>query len=276
MSTSFYSWDNVVNSERAKIAFSSRNKEFGGFVIRNSYERAVLIAFAISIAFMLSCLSIPYVSKLLSKLESEMAKKEKVVDVTTLQQPPPMDENQAPPPPPPPPAPLVKQIKFTPPKVVKDEEVPQDEQMKSQEDVSKVQNIGTKDQEGLDQLVLPDQNVNQVIEEPKEEEIFLVVEQTAEFPGGMDELPKYLSKNIQYPDVARENLIKGRVILQFVVEPDGRITNIVTMRDIGGGCAEEAIRVVKNMPKWKPGKQNGRAVRQRYTLPILFNLNIEE
>jgi protein TonB len=114
-----------------------------------------------------------------------------------------------------------------------------------------------------------------VVEEEEEEEeaqIFTVVEKDPEFPGGMDALYKYLAQNIKYPTIARENGITGRVYVTFVVERDGSIANPRVLRDIGGGCGAEAIRVVKSMPKWNPGKQSGKAVRVQFNLPVNFNL----
>ena len=109
-------------------------------------------------------------------------------------------------------------------------------------------------------------------EEVVEEQIFTVVENEPEFPGGMDALYKYLSQNIKYPQLARENGITGKVYVTFVVEKDGSIANPKILRDIGGGCGAEAIRVVKAMPKWSPGKQRGKAVRVQFNLPVNFNL----
>ena len=109
-------------------------------------------------------------------------------------------------------------------------------------------------------------------EEEEETQIFTVVENDPEFPGGMEALYKYLSENIKYPQLARENNITGRVYVTFVVERDGSIANPRVLRDIGGGCGAEAIRVVKAMPKWTPGKQRGKAVRVQFNLPVSFNL----
>ncbi len=108
--------------------------------------------------------------------------------------------------------------------------------------------------------------------EEAEEEIFLVVEEDAEFPGGLEALSKYLSENIKYPQLAKENNIEGRVFVSFVVEKDGRVGNIKILRDIGGGCGAEAVRVVKSMPRWKPGKQRGKPVRSQFNLPVNFSL----
>ncbi len=109
-------------------------------------------------------------------------------------------------------------------------------------------------------------------EEEEEQQIFTVVENDPEFPGGMEALYKYLGQNIKYPQLARDNNITGIVYVTFVVERDGSITGCKVLRDIGGGCGQEAIRVVKSMPKWTPGKQRGKAVRVQFNLPVNFNL----
>lgn len=109
-------------------------------------------------------------------------------------------------------------------------------------------------------------------EEIVEAEIFKVVEEMPEFPGGAAKMMEYIQKNIKYPMMARESDIQGRVFVNFVVEPDGSITNVTVMRGIGGGCDEEALRVVQSMPNWKPGKQRGSAVRCSFTVPIIFKL----
>lgn len=116
----------------------------------------------------------------------------------------------------------------------------------------------------------PVQVEDEVIEQ--EEEIFVFVEENPSFPGGEEALYSFLRDNIKYPQLARENNITGKVFVQFVVEKDGSISNAKVMRDIGGGCGQEALRVVKAMPKWKPGKQRGKAVRAQFNLPVSFNL----
>jgi len=107
---------------------------------------------------------------------------------------------------------------------------------------------------------------------PVAEEIFTFVEEYPEFPGGDKALREYILNNIKYPEVARTSGITGTVYVQFVVEKDGSISDVKVVRGIGGGCDEDAVRVVKSMPKWKPGKQRGRPVRVYFTLPIEFKL----
>ena len=107
-----------------------------------------------------------------------------------------------------------------------------------------------------------------------EEEIFRVVESAPEFPGGEEALYDYLAKNMRYPDMAKEAGISGKVFLTFVVEKDGSITDVQLLRGIGGGCDEEAIRVVQKMPTWAPGRQRNIPVRVQYNLPIKFTLQL--
>ncbi len=109
-------------------------------------------------------------------------------------------------------------------------------------------------------------------EEVVEAEIFTVVESMPEFPGGQTKMMEYIAKNIKYPAMARESGIQGRVFVNFVVEPDGSVSNVKVLRGIGGGCDEEAVRVVEAMPKWTPGRQRGKAVRVSFNLPVRFTL----
>ena len=109
-------------------------------------------------------------------------------------------------------------------------------------------------------------------DEVVEQEIFQIVEEMPSFPGGDQKMMEFVAKNIKYPQIARETGVQGKVFVNFVVEPDGSVSNVKILRGIGGGCDEEAMRVVKSMPKWKPGKQRGKPVRVSYNLPVNFRL----
>jgi protein TonB len=129
-------------------------------------------------------------------------------------------------------------------------------------------NAEVEQNEVIEEYVAPEV----VEEEVVEQEIFKIVEEMPAFPGGEAKLMEYVAKNVKYPQIARETGVQGRVYVNFVVEPDGSVSNVSVLRGIGGGCDEEAIRVVKSMPKWKPGKQRGKAVRVSYMLPVNFKL----
>lgn len=109
--------------------------------------------------------------------------------------------------------------------------------------------------------------------EVEEEEIWVFVEEDPAFPGGDEALYAYIGNNIKYPDLARDNNIEGTVVIKFVVEKDGSISRATILSEIGGGCGKEALRVVNSMPKWKPGKQGGKAVRTEFMVPIQFELH---
>ncbi len=111
-----------------------------------------------------------------------------------------------------------------------------------------------------------------VLEEEQEEPAFIVVEVMPEFPGGQDKMMKFIRDNVKYPQEAQKKEVEGRVVVTFVVEKDGSLTDVKVVRDIGFGCGEEAVRVIKRMPKWKPGTQRGKPVKVKMALPIQFKL----
>ena len=131
--------------------------------------------------------------------------------------------------------------------------------------------INTEDDKNTEVIIQAPVEVQE--EEEEEEVVFVVVEKMPEFPGGQQALFKYLSENVKYPVIAQENGIQGRVICQFVVNKDGSIVDVEVVRSGGDPSLDkEAVRVIKSMPKWKPGKQRGKAVRVKYTVPVNFKL----
>lgn len=129
-------------------------------------------------------------------------------------------------------------------------------------------NAEVEQNEVIEEYVAPEIEEEEVVEQ----EIFQIVEEMPSFPGGEQKLLEYVAKNTKYPQIARESGIQGRVFIGFVVETDGSISNVKVLRGIGGGCDEEAVRVIKSLPKWKPGKQRGKAVRVSYQIPVMFKL----
>ena len=105
------------------------------------------------------------------------------------------------------------------------------------------------------------------------ETVFMVVEQMPEFPGGDDAMSKFLDENLVYPKQAKKQNIQGKVWIGFIVDKDGTVRNVEVLRGIGGGCEEEAVRVIKLMPKWKPGTQSGKPVMVKFRFPINFTLS---
>jgi periplasmic protein TonB len=256
-----FDWSNAISPERRDIVFENRNKEYGGYTLRRDYQRRVLFALLITLVAIGVIVITPVILSYLKR--ADIGKEVKVTEGITLEEPPPIDKT-APPPPEIPPPPVQQTIKFTPPKVVKDEEV--EEPPPTQEETKDV-TISTVTQEGEKIIDLPPDPVV----DPDAGKVFTVVEEMPSFPGGEEKLFEFLSK-IKYPSIARENGISGRVYVTFVVDKDGKIKDAKVLRGIGGGCDEEALRVVRSMPDWKPGRQNGRNVSVQYNLPVNFNL----
>ena len=263
------------NTTLDEIVFDGRNQAYGGYFLRKVYDdhiiRAMLIA---GITFTLAVAGPLLWEKFGPKPEVEEFK-EVVIDMAKLPPPPPANPNIPPPPPLPtqPPPPMVKTIKFTPPEVAPDEEVieppPKVEEVQKAA-ISNVTNEGAPDAPVVDNIeVTGAGDGNGVVAAPVEE-IFTVVEQMPEAPYNIQ---KYLADNIRYPANATRNEIQGIVYVNFVVGPDGSISNPAIMKGIGYGCDEEALRVVSKLPNWNPGKQGGRAVQVRISLPIRFKLN---
>ena len=169
-------------------------------------------------------------------------------------------------------------VAFTTPEIKKDEEVQEDQEMKSQDELAATNTaIGAFTVEGNDEEAGEVLKAKEVIAEPdppkvEETKVFDVVEEMPQFPGGQAALLEYLAKNIKYPVVAEENGIQGKVIVTFVVERDGSITDVKVVKSVDPSLDKEASRVVKSMPRWQPGKQNGSAVRVKYTVPVQFRL----
>jgi protein TonB len=260
------------------LVFEGRNKTYGAFQLRQLYSKNMTRALVIGTFIFLLLAFSPIIARMIKGMlpanEDELIMKE-----VTLAEPPPIDPKKPPPPPPPKvdPPPIKDQIKFVPPVVKKDEEVLEEEPPPPTVEEIKDKEIATEtkegDEDGIDASLLDDlPEAPAVIEEVKEEAPFSYVEQMPSFPNGQEAMYKWLAERIKYPAIARENGISGNVIVQFVVSKEGNIQNAKVVRGIGGGCNEEALRVVNMMPRWNPGKHNGRAVPVTFTLPVKFVL----
>lgn len=267
------------NATLDDIVFANRNKAYGAYTLRKEYPKIVTRALIIGgVIFTLGVLT-PTIITALAPEPEEQAMVE--VDLMKLP-PPPIDPNEPPPPPPPPvEVPKVNTVKFLPPEVKPDEEVPEEtpppavEELKEAVAAEKTQEGDPNAEEVIaaPEAITGPTRVEAAVEAaPKEEEIFTVVEQQPEFTGGMAALGQYLSKNIRYPAAAQRANVSGRVFVSFVVNTDGSIQDVQVLKGLGFGTDEEAVRVVKAMPKWRPGKQSGRPVRVKFNLPINFTL----
>ncbi len=247
-----------------EIVFQNRNKEYGSYVLRKKYRKYVTISLLIGLLILSVAVAYPLISAYMNKSKLIKEKEKEVgVEMKDIHQ----EEAPPPPPPPPPPEALVEKVKFTAPVVVEDTTI--ETGLATQDDLSAKVNteVPTEDIE----VEVKDEGPK-VIETPVQAEIFTVVEEQPGYPGGEEARIAFLQTNIKYPEEAKELGIQGKVFVTFVVEVDGSITDVRVLRGIGGGCDEEAIRVIKSMPKWVPGKQRGVPVRVQFNLPIKFTL----
>ncbi len=270
----------ILSSDLLDILFDGRNKEYGAYDLRKTYNKRIKFAMIGTFAICLLLLVGSIIANNTSKSKTELV----VADVTLEK----VNEEKKPEPPPPPPPPKqeppkVEITKFTPPKIVKDEEVKPDEEIKEVEKLEDTK-IGTINQEGAkDEGVVapPVEKGTGVVEAPKVEEdydkVFTVVQIAAEFPGGLPAWSKYLERNLNR-DLPVENGAppgKYTVIVSFIVSKTGDISDVSAENDPGYGTKAEAIRVITKGPKWKPAVQNGRNVIYRHKQSITFQVSDE-
>lgn len=268
------------------LIFEGRNKQYGAYKLRTQTgKRNVKAIITIAILAAL-CIVLFYIKAGYDAYQAAHAKNENVTELSTLNQPKKkeakverkvqVEEKKE----------VVKEvkssIKFTAPVIKKDAEVKPEEEMKTQDQIMQTNTaIGALDVKGNSdqgEILKVTQRVETEpvkAEAPKpevENKVFDVVEQMPSFPGGQSALMQYLANNIKYPVVAQENGVQGRVVVSFVVERDGSITDVQVVRSVDPSLDREAQRVVKSMPRWIPGKQNGQAVRVKYNVPVSFRL----
>ncbi|MBA4321542.1 MAG: energy transducer TonB, partial [Odoribacter sp.] len=240
------------------IVFEIRNKDYGAYRLRKKYNRNVMIGMLIGIIIIGTAVITPYLNA--KALENRQKRAERQVELKMENLDQPQENVEPPPPPPPPPAEAVVQKYIAP--VVVDSIKPED-----------VKQLMTADQAQLEVKNEDVQVQNEVQEEVKEEEapveVFVVVEEMPTFPGGDGELMKFINTNIVYPEIAKENGVQGRVILQFLVNTDGSVSDVKVVRGVDASLDKEAARVVASSPKWKPGRQRNKPVKVRYTFPVI-------
>ena len=245
------------------IVFEKRNKEYGAYLMRKKYNRTVIIAMLIGIFILGTAVITPYLNA--KALENRTKRAERQVEIKMENLDSPTETVAPPPPPPPPPADVVQQQKYIPPEVVdsiKPEEMVQ--LMTADEAQVEVQN-----EEVVEVVIAVKEEVQ---EEEAEPEPFVVVEEMPMFPGGDVELLKYIGDHTQYPEVAKENNIQGRVIIRFCVTAKGGVSQVSILKGVDPELDAEAIRVVNTLPPFKPGKQGGKPVPVWYMVPITFTL----
>jgi periplasmic protein TonB len=260
----------LTSLEWRELVFQGKNKQYGAYQLRGEsnkrHNRAMLIVTIVA----LIGFSMPKLIELATPKQKEV--NETVTTLSQLEKATVKNDIKkatevAPPPP------LKSTIRFVAPVIAKDEDVKEEDQMKSQEELTNSNvAISVADVKGVTGGTVDIADVKAAVTEVEPEKIWDVIEQMPSFPGGDGELMATLSKNIKYPVIAQENGIQGKVILGFVVTKTGAISDVTVLRSLDPSCDKEAIRVVKLLPKWIPGKQNGENVNVRYTLPVVFKL----
>jgi periplasmic protein TonB len=270
----------ILNADILDIIFEDRNKEYGAYDLRKTYNRRLITALLGTGAVIL----LLFTGYFLSNINGGSKKAPPVVQDVQLEEVKEDKKNEPPPPPPPKiEPPKVEMAKFTPPKIVKDEEVKQDEKPPEQEKLDETK-IGTVNQEGVKDEGITAPPVNDagkgVVEAPKETEdydkTFTKVEIESTYPGGMAAWQRYLNKNLHYPDEAMSTEIQGSVIVQFIVDKEGNVSDVEAISGPEqGGLREEAVRVIKKSGKWTPAIQNGRQVKSYKKQPVGFKLDTQ-
>lgn len=269
---------NLQSKDWLNLIFDGRNKDYGAYVLRNESSKRHLIAlFSVVFAFVL-LFSFSHFAKMMGidKLNTHTTDEEVIIrhiemgkseipeeNIKRVVEPTPIQK-------------LRPSIKFTPPKVVADDQVKPEDDMPSQKELSdtkldiSVATIKNGDPNGAKLKDLDEHKV--IMQEEKKPEVFDIAEIQPEFPGGEGELAKYLSNNIKYPVICQENNIQGQVVVQFVVSTTGTITDLKVVKGADKYLDAEAIRVLKLMPRWLPGKQGGVPVNVRFFVPVTFKL----
>ena len=270
----------IMTADILDLVFEGRNKEYGAYELRKTYNKRLMMALIGTAAV---CIVL-FLAYFLGSIGGDDKNQEIVVQDVQLEEVKEEKKNEPPPPPPPPKPepPKVEITKFTPPKIVKDEEVKEDEKPPEMEKLEETK-IGTINQEGIkdEGIVAPpvSDEGKGVVEAPKKEEedwdkTFTKVEIESEYPGGASAWQRYLNKNLRYPQDAIDNEVQGTVVVQFIVDKAGVVSDVEA---ISGPkeLRDEAVRVIKKSGQWTPAVQNGRQVKSYKKQPIVFRLETE-
>ena len=279
----------LSSREWCDLVFEGKNKDFGAYVLRTEsvkrHNKAVLYTLLGAVLLVGIIIGTVTVNKILAEraLRDQAEQEEVIVDMSTEEpEDEPEQEKLEQPKPEVLPEEVLNTVKVTELAIVQDDQVKKEDEIKTQDELKETETaFGQKDNDKGTE----DRNVTRTLKEEvvvekkvepekkaEPEQIFKSVEQMPTFPGGEAALMKYLSSHIQYPAMAQENNVQGRVVVQFVVEKDGRVGEVKVVRSVDKDLDREAVRVCKTLPKFTPGRQNGQPVRVWYTLPVSFKL----
>ena len=278
----------LSSREWCDLVFEGKNKDFGAYVIRTDstkrHNKAVLWTIIGAIIFGLLAWGFVKTQEYLEerRLAEQGEQEEVLIDMSQdAEEPEPEQERLEQPKPEVLPEEVLKSVKVTELQIVEDDKVKKEDEIKTQDELKETETaFGQKDNEkgtedrNVTRTLKEEVVVEKPIEKPKEvkEEVFRSVEQMPQFPGGEAALMKYLQSHINYPPMAAENNVQGRVVVQFVVDKTGKVGEVKVVRSVDKDLDKEAVRVCKSLPKFTPGRQNGQAVSVWYTLPVTFKL----
>jgi periplasmic protein TonB len=264
---------NESNATLDDIIFKNKNHEYGAFELRKSYEKTMKRSFMFGSAIFISALLVSniYANREPKEIYTFYDGGNDVILDNPKEEPPvvipPKVEERVV---------DVPTTEFLPPIITTDvveDETPPTQETLSTAPASDATNVGNPDDIGApieESTAKPEEIVN--IKPAEDDREFVIVEQIAQYPGGMQAMSEFLSKNLKYPQAAMRSGVSGKVFLSFGIDKNGNIYDVTVTKGIGFNCDEEAVRVVKAMPNWSPGKQSGRAVKSRFNLPIVFML----
>lgn len=277
----------LSSREWCDLVFEGKNKDFGAYVLRTGstarHNKAMIYTLLGALLLVIGTITTVKVQEFIAERQiADAAEQEEVIVEMNNEEPEEEPEQQKLEQPKPEvlPEEVLNTVKVTELRIVEDEKVKKEEEIKSQDDLKETETaFGQKDNDKGTE----DRNVTRTLKEEvvvekktpveeKKEEIFKSVEQMPTFPGGDQALMKYLSSHINYPAMAQENGVQGRVVVQFVVTKTGKVGEVKVVRSVDKDLDREAVRVCKSLPNFVPGRQNGQPVNVWYTLPVTFKL----
>jgi periplasmic protein TonB len=242
------------------IVFSERNREYGAYYLRKRYKRFAIIAFSIAFIMFGTAIAVPYLEALSNRNKlKKLMEKSLTMEMENIKN----EEAPPPPPPPPPPAAIEAQVKFRAPVVV--------DTVKEEVTIATVDDVKATTNEAPPEEIVVEEKKDEVM--AVEEPTFIIVQENATFQGGdINSFRLWVQQNMVYPTAAAEAGISGKVIVQFAVNSKGNIVDAKILRGVHPELDKEAIRCIISSPHWVPGKQGGKAVKQQFVIPIVFQL----
>lgn len=257
-----------MNQSWEDLVFDGRNKEFGAYVLRKAYSHVLVKSFLIAVLILVAVFTTQYWGQLFKKDTVEEIAAVKTIKYTELAPPPLIEKIQPPKMDLPPPVKTV--VKYLPPKVTQ-KEVIEEESMPTVDDI-KANLTGSENIEGTGKVIVEETPVV-TDDDVDENKVYSIVEEIPIFDGGLEAMYDFINRNMSYPRQAQRMGLEGTVYIGFIVSKTGEITEVKVIKKLGGGCDEEAVRVIEKMPNWKPGMQNGKAVNTNFVLPFKFRLD---